>query len=66
MPQMDGEQTFLELRKINPDVKVILCSGYNEQDATQNFTDKGLAGFLKKPYTLAELRGKLQELLENE
>ncbi len=63
MPHMDGEQTFRELRRINPNVKVILCSGYNEQDATQNFSGKGLAGFLKKPYTLSKLREKLQESL---
>jgi signal transduction histidine kinase/CheY-like chemotaxis protein len=63
MPHMDGEEAFRELRRIKPDVKVILCSGYNMQDATQRFTGKGLADFLQKPYQMSKLREKLLELL---
>ncbi len=66
MPQMDGEQAFYELQHICPDVKVILCSGYSMQDATQHFSGEDLAGFLQKPYTAAVLRGKLQEVLSAE
>lgn len=55
MPQMDGEQCFRELRQIKPDVKVIMSSGYNEQDVTQKFIGKGLAGFIQKPYRLSTL-----------
>ncbi|NLF38434.1 PAS domain S-box protein [bacterium] len=60
MPEMDGEQTFRELRRIKSDVKVFLTSGYNEQDVTQRFADKGLAGFLQKPYDLDVLSAKLR------
>jgi len=63
MPHMDGEQAFGELRRIRPDVKVILCSGYNEQDATRHFVGKGLTGFIQKPYDLSALREKLMEIL---
>jgi len=63
MPHLDGEGTFRELRRIRSDVLVILCSGYNGQDATQRFTGKGLAGFIQKPYSMATLREKLQEIL---
>jgi PAS domain S-box-containing protein len=56
MPHMDGEQCFRELRQLNPDVKVIMSSGYNEQEVTQKFAGKGLAGFIQKPYRLSELR----------
>jgi CheY-like chemotaxis protein len=66
MPHMDGEQAFRELRRIRPDIKVILCSGYSEQDATQRFAGKSLAGFLQKPYTIAALRGKFEEVLSTE
>jgi len=55
MPAMDGEQTFRELRRSHPDVQVILASGYNEQDATSRFAGAGLAGFVKKPYTIEGL-----------
>jgi len=50
MPKLDGESCFRELRKINGDVKVVLCSGYSEADATSHFDGKGLAGFIQKPY----------------
>ena len=63
MPHMDGEQAFRELRRLRPDVTVILCSGYNEQDATQRFAGKGLAGFVQKPYNMAKLRKQLMEVL---
>ena len=56
MPQMDGEQCFRELRTLNPDVRVIISSGYNEQEVTQKFVGKGLAGFIQKPYTLSNLK----------
>jgi len=66
MPHMDGEQAFGELRGIRSDVKVILCSGYNEQDATRHFVGKGLAGFIQKPYDLLALREKLMEILSDD
>ena len=66
MSHMDGEQAFRELRRIRSDVAVILCSGYNEQDATQRFAGKGLAGFIQKPYHMRELRGKLMQVLSED
>jgi|GEM_PF-731536 len=63
MPCLDGEQTFLELRRIKPGVRVIISSGYNEQEVSQKFVGKGLAGFIQKPYKVAEVSSKLQEVL---
>lgn len=63
MPHVDGKEAFREIRKIRKDTKVILCSGYNEQDATQHFVGRGLAGFLQKPYRSDELKSKLREVL---
>ena len=60
MPQMDGEQCFRELRSVNPDVKVILSSGYDEQEVTQKFIGKGLAGFAQKPYRLSVLKNAIR------
>jgi DNA-binding NtrC family response regulator len=59
MPEMNGEETFREIRRIRADVPVILTSGYNEIEATRRFTAKGLAGFLQKPFTPKELSQKL-------
>jgi two-component system cell cycle sensor histidine kinase/response regulator CckA len=63
MPHMDGLETFEELRRIRGDARVILSSGYSEQEATERFTGKGLTGFIQKPYRLEELTDKLQEVL---
>ncbi len=63
MPHFDGEDCFRELRKVKPDVKVILSSGYSEQDIVNRFEGQGLAGFVQKPYTSAELLGKIREAL---
>ena len=64
MPRMDGEETFRELRRIDKDVRVIMSSGYNEQEITQRFAGKGLAGFIQKPYQSHELTEKLMQVLE--
>ncbi|MCP4713644.1 MAG: response regulator, partial [Deltaproteobacteria bacterium] len=64
MPHMDGEETFREIRRIKGDTRIIMSSGYNEQDITQRFVGKGLAGFIQKPYLSKNLWKKLQEVLE--
>jgi signal transduction histidine kinase len=55
MPEMSGEATFRELRRIRPEVPVILSSGYDEVEASRRFVSKGLAGFLQKPFTTTDL-----------
>ncbi len=64
MPRMDGGEAFRELRRIKPDVRVIMTSGYNEQEVTQRFVGKGLAGFLQKPFLYDALLASLREALE--
>ena len=63
MPHLDGEAAFRELRELRPDVRVLLMSGYNEQEATSRFIGKGLAGFLQKPFKVETLRARLKEIL---
>jgi PAS domain S-box-containing protein len=62
MPHMDGEQCFRELRQLDPNVKVIMSSGYNEQEVTQKFVGKGLAGFIQKPYRLSTLQDAIRKV----
>jgi signal transduction histidine kinase len=62
MPHLDGEQCFRELRRLKADVKVIMSSGYNEQEVTQKFTGKGLAGFIQKPYRFAVLSEAIKSI----
>jgi two-component system cell cycle sensor histidine kinase/response regulator CckA len=63
MPVMSGEETLRRLQMIDPKVKVLLTSGYNEVEAVQRFAGKGLAGFIQKPYTAAALAVKIKEVL---
>ncbi|GFE62746.1 PAS domain S-box protein [Geobacter sp. AOG2] len=62
MPHMDGEQCFRELKQIRPDIKLIMSSGYNEQEVTQKFVGKGLAGFIQKPYKLSTLKAAIMAI----
>ncbi|MFC1508486.1 PAS domain S-box protein [Candidatus Omnitrophota bacterium] len=64
MPHMDGKEAFSEMKRIKPDVSVILSSGYNEQEATSYFAGKGLAGFIQKPYQLDKLIAILSKALD--
>lgn len=59
MPGMNGEETFRALREINPDVRVILSSGYSEAEATRQFIGRGLADFVQKPYDFDTLITKV-------
>ena len=63
MPHMDGAEAFGELRRLNPDVRVVLASGYTHEEVASRFAGKDLSGVLQKPYTLARLRELLAGLL---
>jgi PAS domain S-box-containing protein len=63
MPVMDGEETLRQLQSVDPNVRVLLTSGYNETEAVQQFTGKGLAGFIQKPYTAEALAVRVKEVL---
>ena len=55
MPVLDGEAVLERLREIDPDVRVILSSGFSASEATRRFEGKYLSGFLQKPYTAQSL-----------
>jgi CheY-like chemotaxis protein len=63
MPHMDGEQVFHALRAIDPDVPIVLMSGYSEQEVGGRFAGLGLAGFIQKPFTLDTLQTKVRRAL---
>ncbi len=63
MPHLDGEQAFAELRRIRPNARVVLMSGFNQHEAVSRFTGKGLASFLQKPFQVESLSATLQGAL---
>jgi CheY-like chemotaxis protein len=64
MPHLDGVETFRELRRLHPSCRVILTSGYNEQEAIQDFLGKGLVAFVQKPFLRTDLMGAMRQALE--
>ena len=57
-----GEQTLAELRRLDPGVKAMVCSG-SLNAPVDTYVRQGFGSVLGKPYTLAELRLKLEEIL---
>jgi CheY-like chemotaxis protein len=62
MPQMNGHEAFFKLRDIDPDVKVLLQSGYIQQKEAQDVLKHGALGFLQKPYRMKELAAKIRQI----
>ena len=66
MPYMDGEETFKRLRALNPNVVVLLSTGYlaEAHDRVERMLAAGLAGFLRKPHRPDELLAQVNAVLE--
>ena len=66
MPQMSGGETFDILKSINPDVKVILSSGYSIKGQATKIMERGCKAFLQKPFNIKELSKKVRSVLDEE
>ncbi len=64
LPVMDGDAVFDELKAIDPDVQVVLSSGFGEQATLGGMLARGLRGFLPKPYTHEKLIEQIRSILE--
>jgi len=63
MPEMDGPTLLKELRKRNPDLKIIFVSGYAEDAFEKNLPERGQFAFLPKPFTLKQLVAAVKETM---
>ena len=63
MPHVDGDVVLHEIRRIDPDARVLLMSGFDEAEVLSRFDGLEVAGFLQKPFLLPALRQKLQQIL---
>jgi len=61
---ISGGETFDRLREINPEIKVLLSSGYSINGKAQTIMDRGCNGFLQKPFRLANLSRNIREMLD--
>jgi CheY-like chemotaxis protein len=64
LPVMDGDAVFDELRALNPQVVVVLSSGFAEQSKLGNMLAQGLKGFIPKPYTREKLLEQVRSTLD--
>lgn len=63
MPELSGPEAYKMMKEIDSKVKVILCTGFGEQDSKKSFANHGLAGFIQKPFEMDALLGLLKEVL---
>lgn len=63
MPDLDGKETLDGIRAIDPLAKIIMCSGYNEENIYGDFSSRKVSGFLQKPYKLENLMNLLRVTL---
>jgi two-component system, cell cycle sensor histidine kinase and response regulator CckA len=64
MPRMDGHDVWRYIRRIRPDMAIVISSGFEEADAMRQFTDDPALLFLKKPFTAAALGRKIGAALD--
>ena len=64
MPKQGGHSTFFELKAINPDVKVLLISGYVSEEEVRDLLEKGANGFLPKPCRIDVFAKELRKILD--
>jgi signal transduction histidine kinase len=63
MPEMSGEEVFRAIRSVRPDARIILSSGYSQEETINLFPKDAPAGFIQKPYMPAKLVEKVREIL---
>ena len=64
MPVMSGSETFDGLKEIDPDIKVLLSSGYSINGQPTEILARGCDGFIQKPFNMKQLSQKLREILD--
>jgi DNA-binding NarL/FixJ family response regulator len=62
LPDMGGEEVYSLLMEARPEMKVVVCSGYANDDLIQRLLDAGVQGFIQKPFTVATVSDILAEI----
>lgn len=63
MPKKSGREVYMELRSINPEIKVLLASGFKLDERVQELLHLGVVDFIQKPYTMLELGLKIKKVI---
>jgi len=65
MPKLCGKDCYVELVKINPDVKVLMASGFRQDPRVEECLKMGVKDFLQKPFSIYELASKVKEIIHS-
>ncbi len=63
LPDLRGDQFAKKVSTINPDIPIIICTGYSECISREEIDSLGIKGILEKPFKLFEMREMLQRIL---
>ena len=64
MPNMDGREAFIAMKRINPSIRAILSSGYSLNEEAQNILDEGVICFIQKPFNIKRLSQQIADALQ--
>ena len=64
MPDANGGETYDRLKEINPEIKVLLSSGYSIVGQATEILNRGCNGFIQKPINMKDLSQKLRDILD--
>jgi len=65
MPDSPGDEVFYELKKVSPDVPIVIMTGYAQIDTVEKLLDAGAAGILNKPFTMEDLSEAINLAIED-
>ena len=63
MPGISGKETFIEIKQINPEQKILMSSGFVKDDRIQDLINMGLEDFIQKPFDYIELSEKVSSII---
>jgi CheY-like chemotaxis protein len=66
MPNMGGGETYDRMKEMNPEIRVLLSSGFGVDGGPSKILERGCDGFIQKPFTINELSDKLREIFPGE
>jgi CheY-like chemotaxis protein len=64
MPRMGGREAFLKLKELDPEIIVLLSTGYSQNGKAKTILESGVKGFIQKPYHVDSLLTKVRSVLD--
>nr|NJM04005.1 response regulator [Desulfobacula sp.] len=64
MPRMSGQETFEKIKALDPDIKVVVSSGFSREEEIEKMVKKGCDGYILKPFDMSTLSKKLDAVLK--